>query len=323
MIKKTSLLLLVFLVSLATVSAQDTSPSLERGLKLYAEARWAEAVLELRRAAASSTLDSDRTEALYWIALSQIAASEYAGAVQDLDSLISLNPSSQKAREAVYHKGRALFYLGRYDEAILSLKAYSDRAPDDASRAAAAYWVGECLYSMGRLDDARRAFSTIVDTYPSSAKYEASFYRIALINQKKIESELLLLLKWSHEESLKTIEEYQRRERSYEQAIVAYQKRIAQMLKDTRLADLEKNNAELLARIAELENQKLAAQSPATSAETKLVEAAPSQGIASAPTRTALDEERSTRLLSIKSKALKLKDQFVDQLDTGSGETFK
>jgi len=65
-----------------------------------------------------------------------------------------------------------------------------------------------------------------------------------------VETELLSLLKWSHEESLKTMEEYQRRERSYDQALIAYQKRIADMLKNTRLADLENANAEYQKQLA-------------------------------------------------------------------------
>ena len=35
-------------------------------------------------------------------------------------------------------------------------------------------------------------------------------------------------LKWSHEEALKTLEEFQIREKTYEQAIAAYQKKLAE-----------------------------------------------------------------------------------------------
>ncbi|MDR0877922.1 MAG: hypothetical protein LBN21_07700, partial [Treponema sp.] len=76
-----------------------------------------------------------------------------------------------------------------------------------------------------------------------------------LVNQKKIEIELLALLKWSHEESLKTQEEYQKREKSYDQALIAYQKRIADMLKDTRLQDLESANAEYRRLLAEAQER--------------------------------------------------------------------
>ncbi|MHC6204703.1 hypothetical protein ACYULU_16100 [Breznakiellaceae bacterium SP9] len=51
------------------------------------------------------------------------------------------------------------------------------------------------------------------------------------------------------------MEEYQRRERSYDQAIIAYQKRIAEMLKDTRLADLERSNALYKNQLSEAENK--------------------------------------------------------------------
>ena len=58
------------------------------------------------------------------------------------------------------------------------------------------------------------------------------------------------------------VEDYQRRERTYEQAVTSYQKRISDMMKDTRLADLEsalneekRRNAELLNEAARLEAQ--------------------------------------------------------------------
>jgi D-mannonate dehydratase len=72
----------------------------------------------------------------------------------------------------------------------------------------------------------------VVEKYPSSVKYEAASYRLDLINQKKIEAELLAILKWSHEESLKTMEGYQAREKTYDQTITAYQRRITEMLAD-------------------------------------------------------------------------------------------
>jgi TolA-binding protein len=157
-----------------------------------------------------------------------------------------------------------LFFLGNYDEAVILLKNYADSIPgtpetlssqDSARKSAALYWVGECLYSMGLLDRAGETFLLITQSYPQSAKYEAASYRLALINQKKVETELLGLLKWSHEESLKTMEEYERREHSYDQALIAYQKRIADILKDTRLADLERSNAQYREQLAAAEER--------------------------------------------------------------------
>jgi hypothetical protein len=76
---------------------------------------------------------------------------------------------------------------------------------------------------------------------------------VALISQKKIEAELLSILKWTHEESLKTVEEYQRRERSYDQAIIAYQKRIADLLKGNGPSEAENAGADYRQRLEDAE----------------------------------------------------------------------
>jgi TolA-binding protein len=238
---------------------------LRRGLEFYRQSRWREAVTELRRAQAEAVDPELKAEALYWIALSEISARDYAGAVQDLDALELIAPESKRLQEAPYHKGRALYYLGRYEEALLLLKLYADGIGDSsllpaasegaARKSAAFYWMGECLYAMGQLDYARDIFTIVTQDYPRSAKFEASSYRLALIHQKKIEEELLNLLKWSHEESLKAIEEYQRRERSYDLALIAYQKRIAELLKDSRLEDLDSSNAQYRRQLMDAEER--------------------------------------------------------------------
>jgi hypothetical protein len=153
----------------------------------------------------------------------------------------------------------------------------------------------------------------VVEKYPQSAKFEASSYRIALIDQKKIENELLKLLKWSHEESLKTVEEYQRRERTYEQAIIAYQKRIAEMLKDTRLADLEQSNGDLKKQLAETQAQlaKANADLAALQAQQKPPELTPAAAVPAAPVT---DAAKMEKLLVLKAAALDLKNQLLNRL---------
>jgi TolA-binding protein len=220
-------------------------------------------VAEFRRAGDEAADSELQAEALYWIALSEISAKDYAGALGDMDRLELIAPESRRLREIPYHKGRALYYLGRYEEALMLLKLYADQigglppagSEMAARKSAALYWIGECLYAMGQLDYARDIFTTVTQDYPRSAKFEASSYRLALIHQKKIEEELLNLLKWSHEESLKAVEEYQRRERSYDQALIAYQKRIADLLKDSRLADLDSSNTQYRRQLAEAEER--------------------------------------------------------------------
>ena len=83
------------------------------------------------------------------------------------------------------------------------------------------------MYGLGRLDDALAVYQKIVADYPTSVKVEAAQYKVSLIQLSKKEVELSKLLKWSHEEFLKSVEEYQNREKAYVQAIEAYQKRLA------------------------------------------------------------------------------------------------
>ncbi|MDR3174269.1 MAG: tetratricopeptide repeat protein [Treponema sp.] len=289
---------------------------LRRGLEFYQQGRWREAVAEFRRAQ-DEALDSElKAEALYWIALSEISAKDYAGAVRDMDQLELTAPESRRLQEVPYHKGRALYYLGRYEEALMLLKLYADQIGGNslppagsemaARKSAALYWIGECLYAMGQLDYARDIFTTVTQDYPRSAKFEASSYRLALIHQKKIEEELLNLLKWSHEESLKAIEEYQRRERSYDQALIAYQKRIADLLKDTRLADLDSANAQYRRQLAE--------------AEERIRELEEELAKYRSPLSGSSGETRRTRLEGIRSSASDLAGTLHDILNkAGSG----
>lgn len=230
---------------------QRTSP-LAAGIQLYSQGKWNEAVSELRRIHAETTSAEIRSEALFWISLTELSAGKYEEALRNMNALEEADPQYRRMRELSYQKGRALFHLGRYDEAIVLLKKYADSftpapggalSPADASRKASAlYWTGESLYSMGQLNRAGDTFKTIVDEYPGSPKYEASLYRLELINQKQVETELLALLKWSHEESLRNMEEFRRRESAYDQALGSYQKRIADMARDTRSQDLEEEN---------------------------------------------------------------------------------
>jgi TolA-binding protein len=291
-------------------SVFSQSSRLQNGIRLYGEGKWKEAVAELRRVRTEEPDPAEIGEALYWIALAELSDGDYEAPLRDMDELVRIDPEHPRIQELPYHRGRALYYRGRYDDAMILLKAYADQVPADtlennARKSAAYYWIGECLFSLGRLDEAADIFSLIVNQYPQSAKYEAAHYRIALINQKKIEAQLLGIIKWSHEESLKTVEEYQRRERSYDQAIIAYQKRIAEMFKDTRLADLEESNTGYGQRLSE-------AEARIVSLETALEEARALirsfQLLTSKNNTSSLTTEQMIRALILKSNAQELRN---------------
>jgi TolA-binding protein len=308
----------IVLLPVFPVVAQNQVSRLQAGINLYGRGLWTEAVIELRRYQAEAPDAAQRAEALYWIALAEMGAGEYEAAIQDMNDLERIAPGNPRYVEIPYHRGRSLYYLGRYDEALVILKAYADsltfEAPeDDARMPAALYWMGECLYSMGQLDAAQDIFMSVMDEYPYSVKYEAASYRVALINQKKIEVELLAILKWTHEESLKTVEEYQRRERSYDQAIIAYQKRIADMLKESRLADLENANANYQRQLEEAEARIVLLETNLRDAGTQV----PSGGMTASRTDTAPGSTGTSRVYSLKNSAQEVVNEL---LSTGTGD---
>jgi TolA-binding protein len=299
----------IFSLPLPADTGKDTGSggalsAIQAGIELYGQGKWEEAVRTLRPVTGRDSAEALRSEALFWIGLSELAMGDYEGALRDMEELEKSYPESRRVSELGYHKGRVLFFLGNYNEAVILLKNYADSIPgspetlsaqDAAQKPAALYWVGECLYSMGLLDRAGELFLLITESYPQSAKYEAASYRLALINQKKVETELLSLLKWSHEESLKTMEEYERREHSYDQALIAYQKRIADMLKDTRLADLEFSNARYREQLAAAEDR------------IRILEEALRQNQAAPPPPLSPEE----RLKALKSSALEIQDRLI------------
>jgi tetratricopeptide (TPR) repeat protein len=253
----------VFSQSPGNVSVSTASLSrLQAGIFYYGEGKWEEAVRELSHINKSET-KTLRGEALFWSAQARLSWGDYEGAILDMEALEALDPVNNRIKELGYHKGRALYYLGFYDEAIVLLMNYANSfipdnllSPQDLSKKAAAFfWTGECLYALGHFDRAEGIFSNIISNYPQSIKYEAATYRIALINQKRIEAELLALLNWNHQESLRIMEEYQQRERVYDQAILSYQRRIAEMMSDTRLADLEASNTQHQRELAYAESR--------------------------------------------------------------------
>ncbi|MDR1072149.1 MAG: tetratricopeptide repeat protein [Treponema sp.] len=234
---------------ISAASSTAFSSAFQQGVALYGQGKWIDAAVKFREAHGAAATGDECAEAVYWLCLVEEACGDFESAIRNLEILERTNGGASRKAEIPYLKGRAFYSLGRYDEAIILFKGYADRMPVDsaaaiAQKSAALYWTGECLFALGQLDMAQDVFFMIARQYPQSVKYEASVYRIALIYQKKVEQELLELLRQSHEEFLKTIEEYQRRERSYAQALLAYQKRIAALEASLREAGIDASAAD-------------------------------------------------------------------------------
>jgi tetratricopeptide (TPR) repeat protein len=206
----------------------------QEGSRSYGEMRLFEAAAQFRNAQEISKNANDWAQAAYWVILTELALGDYGSAVRDMDELDRIAPKSSFARDMVYHRARAYYNQGFFEDALINFKRYNDSVTQDGSeaadrKAAAFFWMGECLYSIGQFGEAEKFYSWVIAKYPNSPKVEISGYRIDLIKQKKIETELLSLLRWSHEESLRNSEENQRRIRTYENTLNTYQRRIAEL----------------------------------------------------------------------------------------------
>jgi tetratricopeptide (TPR) repeat protein len=301
--KQKAFFLLFFGFSLSVFSQ---SAALQRGLRLYGEGSFAEAVSELRNV---DPADADYPEALYWIGLSRMSQGNYPDALETFDALEARYPG--KKPELPYHRGRALYYAGKYEEALIVLSGYSERENNANLKAASLYWAGECLYALGQLDTAESVFAGIVEKYPGSAKYQASLYRMELIKQKKIEAELLSILNWTHEESLKTQEEYQRREKDYDLTLLAYQKQLAELQGDTRAVDLELSNEDYKKHLDAAEQRIALLEASLREANAALL----GQSIQSEePVPAYTNRDTARRLLSLKNDILSLQDAITRRL---------
>jgi len=234
-----SVLLLFLLLPAGFLTAQESAQSqyarrFQNGAQLYALSHWQEAAMEFRRSQELAQNANDWSQALYWVILSELAYSDYGSALRDMDELEKRAPNTTYTRDMLYHRARVYYIQGYYEDALVLFNRYNASTTDTDKvaadrRAASFFWMGECLYSMVQFDEAEKFFSWVLARYPQSPKVEAAAYRIDMIKQKKIETELLALLQLSHEESLRTSEDYQRTIRTYEHTLNIYQRRIAEL----------------------------------------------------------------------------------------------
>jgi TolA-binding protein len=322
-LKRVVTLVAVAAIGFASVFAQAGSPAgtksaddLRRGIELFAGSRYAEAISIFDSLMLDSAAGGLRAEGAYWSAITLLASGEPAAAEKAIESFMTAFPGHPRTSELAYQKARAAFLQRDYERAVRAFQGYLAAYPAGELVPQAVFWAAESLYSLGRLSEAEKLYRAIGEKHPDSAKAEAAKYRLSLIQFKYREDELLTLLKWSHEESLRIIEEFQRREKAYEQALDVYQKRygeakrgVAQtqasledQVASLRLAmdDLARRLQEKDARVAELERLAAPADSQVRTGSAETGGAAAAPDLASA--------------LAMKERALVLMQFYLERL---------
>jgi TolA-binding protein len=318
------------------VAAQKSSPqaspeaktNLDRGVELFGQEKYREALDLFGKVMSDPKAKAERPEAAYWSVLAYLAAGDQATAGASIDAFISAYPASPRVPDLLYQRGRILYTKGDYEGALKVFSAFSSASPTSDLMPSALYWSGECLYALGRLEEAERAFTTVTQSYPSSVKVEAATYRISLIGLEYRQRELLKLLTWSHEESLRSVEDFRRREKAYESSIALYQKQISDSKRgaasdqDKAIADLRAQVADLGTRLAaseaklasaQAENDALrasltAAQSSATQGATVSAPIPPPRPVES------LDKDVKAAALDAKARALDLLAFYLERI---------
>ena len=219
--------LLFFLPVLLFSQVSSGAGQLKTGLLLFKQEKYQEAVRSFRDVIFNSKSPGSQADAYYWTSRAYLAINMYEEAERNLEYFLATYPAHPLYPDALYQKGRLLYLQGDPQSSIQVLESFAAEYPDSDYLGSAYFWLGECLFSLGHLEEAARVFNKVIEEFPKSVKLEASRYRLSLIEFKKREDELLKLLNWSHEEALKSVEEFQRREKAYEQAINVYQRKLS------------------------------------------------------------------------------------------------
>jgi TolA-binding protein len=302
---RTHLTILAFLLLLSAPiwsQARNAETELQAGLQAFQQQQYQQALQSFRRIIDDGAAQAPDAE--YWSAMAYMGLEMLDEADRTLEHYLARYPGHALAGEAQYQKTRLLFLERDYENALQASYEFIRSNPGSPFVPNAYFWIGESLYSLGRLEEAERVFARVLRDYPQSYKVEAASYRLSLLEFKKREEELLRLLKWSHEEFLRTVEEYQRREKAYEQALAAYQQRTGgaeQRQAEARaLEELKAENTALRGRLQLVETQ------AAGEAQEKQEKA-----------RQLADLEKA---LALKAEALALKESLLLRYERAEGQ---
>lgn len=283
----TTLLALALTAGAGAQSTPDTV--LAAGQDAYAKGDYLGALAQFQKLVADPEART-RPDPFFWLAKTYFAILDTKNAALNLDYYLQTFPKDSNRSDGLYLQARLLFTDGDYVHALQAFAAYLELAPGGDQVPNALYWMAESAFALGHDDEAAALYTRIVQGYPASFKFEASRYRLSVIDLRHREEELLKLLQWSHTEALNSAEEFQRRERAYQQSLASYQK---------KLLDLQ--SSDLGAKVAQLEE--LNRQKDSQIAALRLPASGPGTEVKAA----AADNGATVRLLQLKIQALTLK----------------
>lgn len=295
---------------------------MESGLNNFSNGNYTLALDDFREIILNSNYETLHGTAYYWISRSYMAQNLLDKAENNLDFFIQNFSDNKMFPDAVYQKGRLLFRKGEYDRAIQIFYSFIESYSEHPFVSNSYFWISESLFFLGHLEKAEIIYSMIIREYPNSYKLEASKYKLSLITLKYRENELLKLLKISHEEYLKALEDFLRREKTYEQSISSYQRKLLAAASDDNKALVAEMSEESLQKDNDLAslNRQITQLNTTISNLKEQLAAASSNGENIPEINTGAGLLKNGRLLEVKDSALKLKEFYINWLASRSGE---
>ena len=190
-------LVFAYLVCFALCSIFADNDDLLVGLDAYSRGDWTAAV-ESFEWVLTTAEPNDRTEALYWLVMSEASAQNYERALEYADVFLERSSEDERAVEVSYQKGRLLHLSGDYEASSDILYRFIEKYPDHPKIPSAYYWIGENLYATGDHTAARKIFNKVIVNYPQSGKVNEARYKIVLIDQQSVREELLRMANEAH-----------------------------------------------------------------------------------------------------------------------------
>lgn len=315
----TALVLLFCVPALFSQTSTQVTNQIEAGKLFFQNGRYQEALASFRESLTDPRLSNLRAEASFWTAKTLYSLSRWDEASRSFDAFLAQYPSDRNAVEAEYLRSRIYYLVEDYESAIQLFARFIQRYPTSPFVPNAYYWTAESFYSQGNLAEAKQVYQLIVNNYESSSRFEAAQYRLEVLDLKQKEQELIQLLRWTQEESIKLTQEFRRQEQAYQQAIqslrssspsTAAENQSAQLATASELRQAQARVESLLAQNRELSGQLQAIQSSLDSANRRIEEL----GRSSATTPAGTVSTTTALLLEMKADVLEAKELLIQTL---------
>lgn len=183
-------LLTICFVCLSICSIFADNNDLVAGLDAYSRNDWTTATESFKKVLTAAK-SKDRTEALYWLVMSETSAQNYRHALNYADAFLENASEDERAAEVSYQKGRILHLSGNYEKSSDILYRFIEDYPEHPKVPSAYYWIGENFYAVENYTEARKIFNEVVVNYPQSGKVNEARYKIVMIDQQSVRDELL------------------------------------------------------------------------------------------------------------------------------------